>query len=91
MLIDHAANDPIFLDLTSRALVAVGINGPPSQTFMKQLDQFASDNDTGPMYWSDKKGASVGDKVGDYRLPACPHSSEPPPAETPVGCKSSDN
>jgi hypothetical protein len=33
----------------------------------------------------------VGDKVGDYRLPACPHSSEPPPAETPVGCKSSDN
>jgi hypothetical protein len=32
----------------------------------------------------------VGDKVGDYRLPACPHS-EPPPAETPVGCKSSDN
>jgi hypothetical protein len=57
MLIDHAANDPIFLDLTSRALVAVGINGPPSQTFMKQLDQFGSDNDTGPMYWSDKKGA----------------------------------
>jgi hypothetical protein len=33
---------------------------------------------------------SVGDKVGDYCLPACPHS-EPPPAETPVGCKSSDN
>jgi hypothetical protein len=34
---------------------------------------------------------TVGDKVGDYRLPACPHL-EPPSAETPVGCsKSSDN
>jgi hypothetical protein len=34
----------------------------------------------------------IGDKVGDYWLPAyCSSPAEDPPTETPVGCKSSNN